>query len=99
MINILVDADACPTINLIEQLSRQYPITVTYICDTTHKIESDFNEVIVVDKGADSADYKILALCNNDSIVVTQDYALASLCLTKNSIVIHFDGFIIVVYK
>lgn len=95
MINILVDADACPTISLIEKLSERHQIPVTYICDTTHKITSSINTVIIVDKGDDSADYKILSLCNQDSIVVTQDYALAGLCLTKKSIVIHFDGFII----
>jgi uncharacterized protein YaiI (UPF0178 family) len=94
--NILVDADACPVVSLIEELSLKYQIPTTYICDTSHQInlESD-SKIIIVDKGSDSVDYKILALANSDSIIITQDYALASLCLTKEAKVIHTNAFMI----
>ncbi|MDF9867369.1 uncharacterized protein YaiI (UPF0178 family) [Bacilli bacterium PM5-3] len=95
MIKILVDADACPTIDIIEKLSKNYHIETTYVTDTSHNITSDTNKVIIVDKGSDSADYKILSLCDSDTIVVTQDYALAGLCLTKNAYVLHTNAFII----
>ncbi|MDL2211836.1 DUF188 domain-containing protein [Erysipelotrichaceae bacterium OttesenSCG-928-M19] len=93
MSNILVDADACPVISIIEQVSQEYQIKATYVCDTAHEMNNVNNEVIIVDQGSDSADYKILELCHQDSIVITQDYALAGLCLTKNALVIHFNGF------
>ena len=95
MTNILVDADACPVISIVEELSHKYQIPTIYVCDTAHNITSDNNQVIIVDKGSDSVDYKILSLCNDESIVITQDYALAGLCLTKNSKVIHPNAFII----
>lgn len=94
MINILVDADACPTIDIIEKVSSQFNIPVVYITDTAHYITSS-HQVIVVDQGKDSADYKLLELTNKDSIVITQDYALAGLCLTKQAVVLHTNAFII----
>ena len=95
MVNIIVDADACPTNQIINELSKKYNIETTYICDNSHQINNVEQRVIYVDKGSDSADYKILELCNENSIIITQDYALASLCLSKNAIVIHFNAFII----
>ena len=94
MITILVDADACPTISIIEKVSTQFDIPVIYITDTAHYITSS-HQVIVVDQGKDSADYKLLELTTKESIVITQDYALAGLCLTKHAIVLHTNAFII----
>lgn len=95
MIEIIVDADACPVMSQIDSLAKQYKLNVTYITDTSHNIVVDYGRVIIVDKGSDSADYKVLELTNKDSIVVTQDYALASLCLTKGASIIHPNAFII----
>lgn len=95
MIEIIVDADACPVMNEIDILVKKYNLNVTYITDTSHNIVVDYGTVIIVDKGSDSADYKVLSLTNKTAIIVTQDYALASLCLTKGASVIHTNSFII----
>jgi len=46
-----------------------------------------------VDTGADSADYRIMKLAVKGDIIVTQDYGLASLGLSKGCTVLHHKGF------
>jgi uncharacterized protein YaiI (UPF0178 family) len=55
---------------------------------------SDF-EVIVVEQGRDSVDYKIVQIFQQGDILITQDYGLASLLLGKASAIIHTAGFFI----
>lgn len=91
---IIIDADASPVIAISEQVAKLFNIDIVLVCDYNHNIEST-NKVIYVDKGHDSADFKIISLVNANDIVITQDYALASLCLDKGALVIHNNGFII----
>lgn len=91
---IVIDADASPIKNITEEIAKKYNLDVILVCDYNHHIESD-NQVIYVDKGNDSADFKIVSIINKEDIVLTQDYALASLCLDKQAYVIHNNGFII----
>ena len=46
-----------------------------------------------MDRGNDAADFKIISLISSGDILVTQDYGLASLALTK-AIVIHHSGMV-----
>lgn len=95
MINLIIDADATPTMKEIDELAQKYQVPITYIYDTAHHFNISYGQSIIVDKGSDSADYKILELANSDSIIITQDYALASLCLSKGAQVLHPNAFII----
>ena len=95
MIRIIVDADASHSIKIIEEIAIKYQIPLLLVSDSSHIHSSDYAQIFVVDKQQDSADYKILNLCDSKSVVITQDYALASLCLTKNAYVINPYGFII----
>ncbi|HCX61770.1 MAG TPA: hypothetical protein DHU59_04950, partial [Clostridiales bacterium] len=52
-------------------------------------------EVIVVEQSRDSVDYKIVQIFREGDILITQDYGLASLVLSKASAVIHTAGFFI----
>ena len=49
---IFVDADACPVIDIVEDIATKYNIPVTLLCDTNHVLTSDYSEVIVVGAGA-----------------------------------------------
>src|SRR5699024_8727439 len=49
--------------------------------------------VVYVDKGADSADFKILQLAKQSDLVTTQDYGLASMTLGRTSEVMYHTGF------
>lgn len=57
---ILVDADACPVVSIVEEIAEKYNIPSTLLCDTNHVLYSDYSEVIVVGAGADAVDYKLI---------------------------------------
>ena len=45
---IFVDADACPVVDIVETIAEKYNISTTLLCDTNHILYSDYSEVIVV---------------------------------------------------
>lgn len=89
---IFVDADACPVVDIAEDIATKYNIPVTLLCDTNHVLTSDYSEVIVVGAGADAVDYKLISICHRGDIVVTQDYGVAAMALGKGSFAIHQSG-------
>ncbi len=89
---IFVDADACPVIDIVEDIATKYNIPVTLLCDTNHVFTSDYSEVIVVGVGADAVDYKLISICHRGDIVVTQDYGVAAMALGKGAFAIHQSG-------
>lgn len=89
---IFVDADACPVVDIVEDIATKYNIPVTLLCDTNHVLTSDYSEVVVVGAGADAVDYKLISICNRGDIVVTQDYGVAAMALGKGAFAIHQSG-------
>ncbi len=89
---IFVDADACPVVDIVEDIATKYNISVTLLCDTNHVLTSDYSEVIVVGAGADAVDYKLISICHRGDIVVTQDYGVAAMALGKGAFAIHQSG-------
>ncbi len=89
---IFVDADACPVVDIVEDIATKYNIPVTLLCDTNHVLMSDYSEVIVVGAGADAVDYKLISICHRGDIVVTQDYGVAAMALGKGAFAIHQSG-------
>lgn len=89
---IFVDADACPVIDIVEDIATKYNIPVTLLCDTNHVLTSDYSEIIVVGAGADAVDYKLISICHRGDIVVTQDYGVAAMALGKGAFAIHQSG-------
>ncbi len=90
--NVLIDGDGCPVVNITVELCSKYAISCTIVCDTAHEIRRAGAVTLVFDKGADSVD---LALANRacpGDLVITQDYGLASLCLARGARVLHQDG-------
>ena len=85
---IFVDADACPVVDIVEDIATKYNIPVTLLCDTNHVLTSDYSEVIVVGAGADAVDYKLISICHRGDIVVTQDYGVAAWqrCVCNSSV-------------
>ena len=78
---IFVDADACPVVDIVEEIAEKYNIPTTLLCDTNHILYSDYSEVIVVGAGADAVDYKLISICHKGDIVVSQDYGVAAMAL------------------
>ena len=89
---ILVDADACPVVSIVERVAKEHNLPVTLLCDTNHVLSSDYSEVIVVGAGADVVDYKLISICHKGDIVVSQDYGVAAMALGKIAYAIHQSG-------
>ncbi len=92
---ILIDADGCPVVKQATQIAKENNIEVVIFCDTSHIINSDYAQIITVSKGADSVDFALVNEVKSDDIVVTQDYGLASMVLSKGGKAITQNGMII----
>ena len=90
--NILIDADGCPVVDLTLQIAKQFGIPVIILCDTSHQIEREDAQTLVFDKGADSVDFALVNRVKPEDIVVTQDYGLASMCLARCARVLNQNG-------
>ena len=91
---IIIDADACPVVDITVNTAKAREIECIIVCDNTHTIERDGATTIVVDKGADSADCRIANLAEKGDVVVTQDYGLAALVLGKGGKALNQNGLI-----
>ena len=47
--NILIDADGCPVVELTLQIARQFSVPVIILCDTAHQIERESAQTLVFD--------------------------------------------------
>lgn len=89
---LLIDADGCPVVDIAIRLCRKYNAPCQLLCDTAHEFFREGAETFIFDKGADSVDFAIAnRVCPGD-IVISQDYGLASMCLTRGARVLHQDG-------
>ncbi len=93
--NIFIDADGCPVVSLSVKIAENYGIEAFIVKNYAHEIESDYATVITVDKSLDSADYYIANHIKPYDIVISQDYGLAAMvlsrggkCITQNGLVI-----------
>lgn len=91
---IIIDGDACPGISIIEKIAKKNSVPVIIYCDYNHFIQSDYSVVKVVDSGFQSVDMYVANEASKLDIVVSQDYGLAAICLSKKSKVISPNGFI-----
>jgi len=91
---IIIDADACPKTvkNICIDFSKKLKIELIMVIDTAHELSGNYT-VIVVEKGKDSVDHKIVSIVKTEDLVITQDYGLASMILENVKAVIHPDGF------
>ena len=89
---IYIDADGCPVVRNTVKIAEQFNISCVIVCDTAHRIEHDGAETIVVEQGADSADFRLVNMIGKGDIVITQDYGLAAMCLSKQAVVLNQDG-------
>lgn len=89
---ILVDADACPVVSIVEHMAEKYGIPVILLCDTNHVLQSEYSEVKVIGAGADAVDFALVGLCQKGDLVVTQDYGEAAMILGKGAYGIHQSG-------
>jgi uncharacterized protein YaiI (UPF0178 family) len=96
---IIVDADACPVKNEIVSIAKKHNLEVIMVCDTSHVISDSYAVTITVDKGNDSADFALVNLAKKGDIVVTQDYGVAAMALSRGAKAIGNSGAIFTKYN
>lgn len=90
--DIYIDADGCPVVDIVVSACKKHSLPCWILCDTAHEIHRDGANTIVIDKGSDSVDFALVNRTKAGDIVITQDYGLASMCLSKGNRVLHQDG-------
>jgi len=91
---ILVDADACPVRDIIVKIAKEFHIPVIMYTDTCHTIEDDYSKKIIVDKGADSVDIALINNTEQNDIIISQDYGVAAMALSKKAYALNQNGLI-----
>lgn len=91
---VFIDADGCPVTKAAAALAQKAGISCTLLCDTAHEFSIPGTRTVTVSKGADSVDFALVNLLHPGDLVVTQDYGLAAMCLSRGARVIHQDGMV-----
>ena len=91
---LLIDGDGCPVVDIAVRFSRQLGLDCLIFCDTAHNIHREGAFTFVVSQGRDSVDFAIANALEPGDLVITQDYGLAALCLSRRAQAINQDGLV-----
>jgi len=93
VLDIFVDADACPVKDEIYQVAGRYGLHVVLVANSRMKVPSGASvEMIVVEAGPDVADDWIAENIRAGDIAVTADIPLAARCLEVGASVLGSNG-------
>jgi len=93
LLDIFVDADACPVKKEVYRVAKRYGLEVTLVANSWMRVPHDRGIVFqLVGSAADAADDWIVEHLQPHDIVVTSDVPLASHCLKKGARVISPKG-------
>lgn len=93
--DLYIDGDGCPVVDIALRHALAVGIKSFIVCDTAHHIYRPGAETIMVSKGADSVDFVIVNRVLQGDLVVTQDYGLAAMALSRGAKIITQNGLII----
>lgn len=93
MLNVFVDADACPVKQEVYRVAARYHISVTLVANSWMRVPAEDGIVLhVVGNGRDEVDNWIVATVTPDDIVITADILLASRCIKAGAHAIGTTG-------
>ena len=93
MVNIYVDADACPVKNEIERIATRHDLVTYMVCNGgIRPSRNTLIKLVVVNKESDAADKWIIEHIKKNDICVTNDIPLAEHCLKKGAHAIKPNG-------
>lgn len=93
MVDIYVDADACPVKEEIYRVARRYEIRVVLVANGWMRTpQEDRIELVVVEGAFNAADDWIVEHVTENDLVITADIPLASRCLPKGARVLGPSG-------
>ena len=90
---VLIDGDSFPNIKEIEKICIKYNTEFIVYIDTNHILDLDYGKVIYISSGDNAVDLEIENVVEKDDIVLTGDYGIAIICLSKNAKVLDRNGF------
>ncbi len=95
MLEIYVDADACPVKDEVNRVAQRYQLHVTYVANCQMRVpDPEKSQLIVVDGNnkLDAADDWIAEHVSPNDIVITGDIPLAYRCIKKGAQVLGLTG-------
>ncbi len=93
MLNIYIDADACPVKDEVYRVADRYQLKVFVVSNQYLKIPNNNNvKLIVVTDYFDAADDWIVDQLEKNDLVITGDILLADRCIKKNARVLGLKG-------
>lgn len=87
-----IDGDACPNVREIISLCEKYQVPVLLICDDSHEFIGIEENIEIVSTGFQSADMVLLNYLQEHDFVITQDYGVAVIALSKKCMVMNLKG-------
>ena len=91
---IFIDADGCPVVKETELICQNHSIDLIVMCDTNHILNCSYGKVITIGAGADAVDFALINQCSPGDIVITQDYGVAAMALSKKCRCLNQNGLI-----
>jgi len=92
VIHIYIDADACPVKDEVYKVAKRYGLKVTLVANSYMRHPGGDVDLVVVDKGLDEADDRIVELAGPGDIVITGDIPLAARCIDEGARVLGHKG-------
>ncbi|MCR5705688.1 MAG: YaiI/YqxD family protein [Acholeplasmatales bacterium] len=91
---ILVDADACPVVDIAISLAKEYNKEIILYYDDAHQTTKDYATIKMVSQGPDAVDYALINDLKLGDIVISQDYGVAQMALARGAYPINQNGMI-----
>lgn len=91
---IIVDGDGCAGKDVIEKIAKEFNISLKLFCSYNHSITLKYGEVKYIDPSFQSVDMEVFNQCKSGDIVVTQDFGVAAMVLSKGAYSISPKGYV-----
>ncbi len=93
MVDIYIDADACPVKDETLRVAARHGLKTYMVSDGgIRPSQSPLVELVIVDQGADAADDWIADHIHESDICITNDIPLAARCLEKGALALKPNG-------
>lgn len=92
MKRLLIDGDGCAYLSKIRAFVKEKGYEFYIYLDDAHPLKDVDEHIIYVDQGKDHVDMALLKDVQSKDLVITQDYGLAALVLSKQALAINTRG-------
>lgn len=89
---IFIDADGSPVVHIAIEVGRKYDLETILVKNEAHEFKSDYAKIVTVDISPDSADFYIFNKISKGDILISQDFGLFAMVLSKGAICINQNG-------